>query len=185
MQTNVSPTSSPWPPQEGVASRTIPPAPRDPLFHLIAQQPFFTDLHADQLRLIRGLAMEVRYRRDEWIFREGDPANRFFIILSGYVSVEIESEGGTVPIRTLGPGDDLGWAWLFPPYYMHFSARTMGPVRAIFFYGTRVRELCEEDHGLGYRLMKRVAEVLVRNLKGIERRLPAPLDSPRTGACGS
>ncbi len=155
---------------------TISSTSRDPLFHLIAQQPLFADLDAEQLRLIRTLAMEVGYRRDEWIFREGDPANRFFVILHGYVSVEIESEGGNVPIRTLGPGNDLGWAWLFPPYYMHFSARTTGPVRAMFFYGTRVRALCEEDHQLGYHLMKRVAEELVQNLKAVERRLPHPLE---------
>ena len=45
-----------------------------------------------------------------------------------------------VPIRTLGPGDDLAWAWLFPPYDMHFSAWAIEPTRAIFFYGTRLRE---------------------------------------------
>ena len=144
---------------------------------LIAEQRLFSNLRQEQLRLLSTFAMEVQYGPDEWIFREGDPANRFFILLKGYVSIEVECEaGGAVPIRTLGPGDDLGWAWLFPPYRMHFSARATGPVRAIFFYGTRLCEECEQDHELGFQLMKRVAEVLVQNLKAIERRVSGGAD---------
>jgi CRP/FNR family transcriptional regulator, cyclic AMP receptor protein len=150
----------------------------DDLYDVIARQRFFANLKTEQLELIRSLSMEVNYGPDEWIFREGDPANRFFIILKGYVSVELECERGIVPIRNLGPGDDLGWAWLFPPYCMHFSARTTVSVRAIFFYGTRLREACEQDHELGYELMKRVAGVLVQNLKATEWRVFA---SPRDG----
>lgn len=143
---------------------------RESLFQLIREQQFFADLNEAQLRVVQELAMEVHYGPDEWIFREGDPANRCFIILKGYVSVEVESARGSVPVRTLGPGDDLGWAWLFPPYYMHFSARAIGAVRAIFFYGTRLRQACEQDHELGYQLTKRVAEILVQNLSATQRR---------------
>jgi len=86
----------------------------------------------------------------------------------------IESEvrdRGVLPIRTLGPGDDLGWAWLFPPYYMHFSACAVEPTRTIFIYGTRLREKCDANHELGFQLMKRVAEVVVRNLNATQQRL--------------
>jgi CRP/FNR family transcriptional regulator, cyclic AMP receptor protein len=179
MPSKISPTTSLPPFGETVkipvssASANVPePKFISPLQKLIAQQHFFAHLRDENHHLLSDLAMEVEYASDEWIFREGDPANRFFIILRGYVSIEVDCEnGGTVPIRTLGPGDDLGWAWLFPPYYMHFSARATAPVRAIFFYGTRLREECEQDHELGYQLIKRVAEVLVQNLKATERRI--------------
>ena len=108
----------------------------------------------------------------QWIFRQGDPANRFYLILEGKVLIESEvKERGMIPIRTLGPGDDLAWAWLFPPYYMHFSARATEPTRVIFFYGTRLRERCETNHELGYQLMKRIAEVVVHNLNATQQRL--------------
>ena len=142
----------------------FPTSRRDPLLDLISRQSFFANLNTEQLKVIRSLAMEIHYGSDEWIFREGDPANRFFVILKGYVSLEVRRLHETIPIRTLGPGDDLGWAWLFPPYYMHFSARTAGPTHAIFFYATRLREICEQDHELGYWMTKRVAESAVQNL---------------------
>jgi CRP/FNR family transcriptional regulator, cyclic AMP receptor protein len=57
------------------------------------------------------------------------------------------------------------------PYYMHFSACAVEPTRTIFIYGTRLREKCDANHELGYQLMKRVAEVVVRNLNATQQRL--------------
>jgi CRP-like cAMP-binding protein len=174
MPQDVMPTTSLPPPLETDSVPRVLPQPftafdRDRILDLIARQPLFAGLNAEQHKVIRSLAMEVHYDPDELIFREGDPANRFFIILKGYVSLEVRCSEGTIPIRTLGPGDDLGWAWLFPPYFMHFGARTIGPVCALFFYGTRLREVCEEDHELGYALMKRVADILVQNLNATRK----------------
>ena len=142
------------------------------LFPLIAAQSFFKGMSAQQLQVLAASAMQVEFKPEESIFREGEPANRFYLILEGKVVLESEvKEHGTIPVRTLGPGDNLGWSWLFPPYYLHFSARALEPVRAIFFYGTRLRQQCEEDHELGYELMKRVAEVLVTNLNATQQYL--------------
>ena len=116
--------------------------------------------------------MKVEFKPDESIFQEGAPANRFYVILEGKVVLESEvKERGMVPIQTLGPGDNLGWTWLFPPHYLHFSARSLDPVKALFFYGTRLQQQCEEDHDLGYELMKRIAEVLIQNLHATQQRL--------------
>ena len=139
---------------------------------LIAQQPFFQGLSVHHLELLADSAMETQFKPGQWIFRQGDPANRFYLILEGKVLIESEvKERGMIPIRTLGPGDDLAWAWLFPPYYMHFNACAIEPTRAIFFYGTRLREQCEVNHELGYQLMKRIAQVVIRNLNATQQRL--------------
>lgn len=144
----------------------------DELLALAAQQPFFKGMSEHLIQLLADSIMEMRFKSGHWLFQQGDPANRFYLILEGKVVIESEvKELGMVPIRTLGPGDDLAWAWLFPPYRMHFSARAIEPTRAIFFYGTRLRERCEINHELGYQLMKRVAEVVVRNLNATQQRL--------------
>jgi len=124
------------------------------LVALVAEQPFFNGLKEEHLQLLAESAMVTEFTAGEWIFRQGDPANRFYLILEGKVLIESEvKDRGMLPIRTFGPGDDLAWAWLFPPYYMHFSACAIEPTRAIFFYGTRLREQCEANHELGYQLM--------------------------------
>jgi CRP/FNR family transcriptional regulator, cyclic AMP receptor protein len=139
------------------------------LYDLIAEQPFFHGLNANHLQLLTESAMQMEFKADESIFQEGSPANRFYLILDGKVILESEQEGhGLVPIQTLGAGDDLGCSWLFAPYYFQLSARAIEPTRTIFFYGTRLREQCDQDHVFGYQLMKRIAEVLTQRLQTMQ-----------------
>ena len=64
-----------------------------------------------------------------------------------------------------GPGDVIGWSWLYPPYYWHFGARAIQRTTATFYYGTRLREECEENPAFGYELMKRISQVLLDRLQ--------------------
>ena len=138
----------------------------------VAHQPFFKGMSAQQIQTLADSAMEIEFEPGQWIYRQGEMANRFYVILEGKVLLESDvKEHGVVPIRTLGPGDNLGWAWLFPPHYMHFSAQAVEPVKAIFFYGTRLRQQCDENHALGYELMTRIAQIVIKNLNATQQRL--------------
>jgi len=137
---------------------------------LLAKQPFLKGLPERHLSVLAKNSMPAAFKTDEFIFYEGDPANRFYLILEGRIGLEapIDEDGfrkGAVQIETIGAGDVLGWSWLFPPYYWHFDARAVTPARAIFFYGTALREQCERDHDLGYELMKRLSEVVINRLQ--------------------
>jgi|SRR5450756_1009133 len=151
------------------------------LFTLIAAQPFFKGLNRQQLQLLAGSALEMKFAAGQKIFEAGSPANRFYLILEGKVMLESElAEPGTMlPIQTLGPGDNLGWSWLFPPYLIHLGAHAVEPTRVIFFYGTRLREECEQDHEFGYELMKRIAEVATQCLSATQQRLAENTGSPK------
>jgi CRP/FNR family transcriptional regulator, cyclic AMP receptor protein len=137
---------------------------------LIAGHPFLEGLKPAQFQVLAENAMRVHYAPGEFIFLEGSPANRFYLIERGKVSLEFHPQGGPeVSIETIGEGDVLGWSWLFPPYYWHFDARALEPTTAIFFYGTRLREQCEQDHDFGYEMMKRMAAVLIRRLQATRK----------------
>jgi len=147
------------------------------LYALITQQPFFKGLNTRQLQLLAASALEMKFETGATLFEEGSPANRFYLILTGRVVLSSEMEDrNVIPIQTLGPGDDLGWSWLFPPYAMHFTARALEPTTTIFFYGTRLREQCEQDHELGYQIMKRIAQVATQSLRATQRRLMQYID---------
>lgn len=139
---------------------------------LIARQDFFRGFSEFHLDMFADSAREMTFAPGEAIMEEGSPANRFYVILEGKVVLGAELEDrGIVPVQTLGPGDDIGWSWLFPPYHMHLSARALSPTRAIFFYGTRLREEAEQDHEFGYQLMKRITEVVMQRLRATQQRL--------------
>lgn len=118
------------------------------------------------LQLLAASATRTEFYPGQTIFRSGDPANRFYVILKGRVAVETRDPNGAVrQVQLLGPPEPLGWSWLFPPYYWHFDAVAVEPTEALFFYGTRLRAECQKDHDFGFELMRRVSEVLIRRLQ--------------------
>ena len=132
----------------------------------VALHPFLAGMNRSQLALLTDCAMVVHFNPGEVIFREGELANRFYLIETGKVILESSGRAGDpVIIDGVGAGDLLGWSWMFPPYVWHFTARATESTDAIFFYGTILREYCERDHSLGYELFKRMSAVMVKRLQ--------------------
>jgi CRP/FNR family cyclic AMP-dependent transcriptional regulator len=139
---------------------------------IIREHPFFRDLEERHIKLVTGCAKNVRFNEGELLFREGDPANWFYLIRHGQAAVEINVPGrGAAILETVGEGDVLGWSWLFPPYRWHFEARALQLVRALAFDGKCLRGKCEKDHDLGYELMKRTAGVVIDRLQAARMQL--------------
>ena len=129
-------------------------------------------LTSTQRAAVASAAHEVVFPARQRIFEEGQEADGCWLIRHGRVALETVAPGrGAIVVQTLGPGDVLGWSWLFPPYYWHFDARAVEATEAVFFYGTRLREECEDDHDLGYELMKRMASVIIHRLQATRRHL--------------
>lgn len=107
------------------------------------------------LEKLAGLAREVRFARDQIIFREGAHPGFFYLILEGSVVLEIIATGRSVLLQTLHAGDALGWSSLVDAQEgAHFEARALGPVRALAFDGAQLRAACDSDPDFGYRMMK-------------------------------
>ena len=115
--------------------------------------------------------MRSQFEAGHIIFREGEAANRFYLIEHGRVVLESSTLGEPVKIEEIGDGDLLGWSWLFPPYAWHFTARALEHTTAIFFYGTILRDYCEKDHSLGFELFKRMSAVMLRRLQAARQKL--------------
>ncbi len=138
----------------------------------VAAHPFLISLNEHHVRLLADCAVRVAFEGDQIIFREGETANRFYLIEQGEVVLESTTAAGEgIAIDTIGDGDLLGWSWLFSPYVWRFTARAVKPTTAIFFYGTVLREYCEKDHTLGYELLKRMSKVMMRRLQSARGKL--------------
>jgi len=137
----------------------------------VAAHPFLLGMNEQHVRLLADCAMHSHFHTHDIIFREGEPANRFYLIVRGKVRLESSTLGESVPIDEIHDGDLLGWSWLFPPYAWHFTARALEETDAIFFYGTILREYCERDHSLGFELFKRMSAVMLRRLQAARQKL--------------
>jgi CRP/FNR family transcriptional regulator, cyclic AMP receptor protein len=146
----------------------------EPMATRVALHPFLVGLSKSHLALLTDCAMATDFTAGQTILREGEFANRFYLIESGKVELESGGAFGTpAVIETIGAGDLLGWSWMFAPYVWHFTARAVDRTKALFFYGTILREYCERDHTLGYELFKRMSAVMMKRLQAARTKMLA------------
>jgi CRP-like cAMP-binding protein len=149
----------------------------------LAQHPFLAGLDPRHLRRLTGLASQKSFDAHQMLFYEGHPANEFYLVGRGKVGIEtalLGCEG--ILIQSQSPGDVVGWSWLLPPYEWHYSARAQEPTEVIALDGKALRALCEQDHDLGYEIMKRFALVIVQRLVATRARMlqyPDPTEPQR------
>jgi len=135
------------------------------LERFVREHRFFTGLDEGFCNLICGCAMNVRFEAGQYLFHEGEPADQFYLLRHGRVSLEVTAPGrGVVSFQTLGEGEIVGVSWLIPPYRWSYDAKALELVRAIAMDASCLRGKCEADHNLGYEMMKRFVPVLVERL---------------------
>jgi CRP-like cAMP-binding protein len=136
------------------------------LERILAEHTYFEGLEPEYLKLLVGCASNVRFQAGAYLFREGEEASHFYLIRQGRVAVEIYApQRPPIVVQTLEGGDILGWSWLIPPYHWRFDARVVELTRAIALDGKCLRSKCEENHDLGYALLKRFAHIVDQRLQ--------------------
>ncbi|UUN25611.1 cyclic nucleotide-binding domain-containing protein [Streptomyces sp. FIT100] len=133
---------------------------------------FLHGLPSEGLDRLMACSHQVSFPAGTRIFDEGEPADRFWIIRTGAVTLDLQAHGRcAATVETLGHGDLLGWSWLVPPYGWRLGAEAFSLVRAHEFDARTVRALCEVDPALGLALTRRVLEVVTHRLQATRVRL--------------
>jgi CRP/FNR family transcriptional regulator, cyclic AMP receptor protein len=138
----------------------------------IANHPFLVGMDREHLKVMTQGAKEMDFDPGEILFQEGECANQFFLIEKGTVVLESHLPNQeNVRIQTLKSGDVLGWSWLFPPFVWHMQARAIEPTHVIMLNGGHLLVAAEENHHLGYELMKRVSQIVIQRLQAARNQL--------------
>ena len=142
------------------------------LERILKDHPFIADLNPAQISLLVGCASNVVFQAGEFIFHKGDDADLFYFIRQGKVVIETYvPQKGPIAIQTREAGEVTGWSWMVPPYKWHFDARAVELTRAIALDGKCLRDKCEQDHDLGYELMKRFSMLIAQRLEATRLQL--------------
>jgi CRP-like cAMP-binding protein len=138
----------------------------------LPQHPFFAGLDESVVSLLAGCAVNAHFRPGQHLFHEGEPADTFYVIRHGRVSLEVRSPAGQPVVVDSAHADDVvGWSWLVPPYRWLFDARATDETSAIAFDGACLRGRCEADPAIGYALLQRVVQVMSNRLQSARVRL--------------
>ncbi len=133
---------------------------------ILQNLPFFQDLSDEQLEFIAGCGHNIHFAPNEYIGKENDVADNLYILRKGKVAVQIRHPTkGPLTIRTLHDEEIAGFSWIIPPYRLQFNLLALEHTSVVALDGTCVRKKCEEDHQLGYLLMKQSATTMMKRLK--------------------
>ena len=133
---------------------------------MINEHPLFEGLDNHNIYALQGCASEIEFDAHSEVFQYGEPANTFYLIGEGRISLDIAIPArGVIPIQTLQYGDVVGWSWMYPPYQWHFSGRALEDTNAIVFDADCVRTLMLQDREFGFEMMMRFSQIVIERLQ--------------------
>ncbi|MEV5986634.1 cyclic nucleotide-binding domain-containing protein [Streptomyces sp. NPDC052051] len=129
-------------------------------------------LPAEHRERLMHTAREVSFPQGARLFEEGGRADRFWIIRTGTVDLDMHVPGRRAAvIETLGRDELVGWSWLFAPHAWHMGAEATTPVRAYEFDGAAIRSMCDDDPVLGLAVAQWVGGIVAHRLNSARTRL--------------
>ena len=144
----------------------------DQIINILAEHKFFSGLEPQQIEAIAEHSTRINYNLGDFLMREDDPGTCFFLILFGKVAVEVcTPDRDPIIVSTLGENEVLGYCWLIPPYQCRFDIRAIELTRTICVDGSRLREICEGNHQMGYELLKRTSQMMSKLIEATRMQL--------------
>ena len=133
---------------------------------------FFSQLSDDYIDYLSEHAVARSIGEGEVVFRLGEHADKFYLVNSGAISVEIPAlYGPTLVIQNLGPSQILGWSWLTSPYQWDFQAKVDEASEVLEFDGAALLKHCDQNPEFGYALLKRFTELMSERLHAARQRM--------------
>jgi CRP/FNR family transcriptional regulator, cyclic AMP receptor protein len=135
----------------------------DERVELIEQAPLFSVLRGEDLRDLADKFHVVRYRRGEVLFREGEPAERMFLIAEGRVKLTTASPAGQeLLIAVLGRGQIFGELGVVDRGPREMDARAMEDMTVFSLTGDQFWTVIEGRPALARRMLELMGRRLRR-----------------------
>ena len=133
---------------------------------LLRSIPLFTALSRDELGKIAELCETKRWESGEYIFREGEPGNRLFIIVEGGVRISRDIPGaGEEALAILKRGALFGEMAVFDKSERSTDAISHGGTTALTISRSEFEMLLEFNRDLAYKVLWAVVRMLSGRLR--------------------
>ncbi len=144
---------------------------------------YFTDDMLDELIPITEL---LQYDEKEYVFHEGDRADRYYSILQGTVLLEQRIGSGiTISLSSIKQGYSIGWSAMLDGTEENYSTDAIcaEPTQLLSFRAKKLKALFEQNYQLGYIMSQRLLHVVKKRYDiRTEQFIRAIKDHPDLGA---
>lgn len=134
---------------------------------LLARVNVFSGLAAPYLRRIASLGAVEDYPAGAFVFREGSPGDKLYLILEGNVRISRDVSGmGEEALAVLQAGDYFGEMALIDDFPRSADARAHEPCRLLVIAKKDMEDLLFVDRDLAYDLLWNFVRTLSARLRG-------------------
>jgi CRP-like cAMP-binding protein len=121
----------------------------------------FNGFNAEQKKRLARIAHRVKYAKGQAVYLSRYRANRIFVVVKGRVDLRVLNTDGVVGVSfgTLDEGQLFGAASLFKPQEYTVTAYCQEDSELLVIEANDLLDLMVTDYELGYRFMKKVAQV--------------------------
>ncbi len=135
----------------------------------------FERLEESEIERFAKIAKLGSVKAGEPVDVQGEPADKFYILLTGRLAVVLTLDFGVVhqtyQVMTLGPGQMFAWSGLVGNPYYTAGSRAITDCTFWEFDVKELEKLFEEDYRLGYVMMRLVAMTIASRLRNIQLQL--------------
>ena len=140
--------------------------------NLLGLHPSFSELADDSLERLDAAGESRSFAAGDIIFEADGEADRFFVVRSGVVALQMVSPGREpLVVETLGPGELLGVSWAFPPFRWNWTAVAQTDVEAHSFEANLIHDAAHDDSALRAALLEALAIEAIDRLHATRLRL--------------
>jgi len=145
----------------------------------LATHEFFSELDDRSKKFLADSAKVRAVDAGDVLFHQGESADKFYLLQSGEVSVQVPAlMGPALQIQKIRNDQILGWSWLIPPYRWNFQALALEATQVLEFDGSIILARCEQDPAFGYQLLKLFAALMSERLDAARQKMMDQWDPP-------
>jgi CRP-like cAMP-binding protein len=134
----------------------------------------FKGLSESLLVEIAALSEEVSLKQGEFIFREGEKADKLHFLLNGSVALRVKltsrPESVTVSFVSM-PYQSFGWSGIVAPNHYTSSAECDEDSNLLIISAVPFMKLLEANPESGFKVMQRIAETIADRLRNSRQAL--------------
>lgn len=135
----------------------------------------FATLDDADIECLARVARVGSVKANEPVDVQGQPAEKFFVLVSGRLGVVLDLDLGvsrrSYIVTTLGPGDMFGWSGLVGNPHYTAGSRALADCTYLEFDAAALHREFETDPRLGYVVMQGVARTIASRLRAMQLQL--------------
>jgi len=145
---------------------------------LLSTLDLFGGLAPEELEMLAGFFHPERYAAQQVIFRQGDPADKLHILLTGEIEILLKPyDGEKLMVAAISPGGIFGWSAALGRRQYTSDAVAVVEGEGLSIRGKALRAFCQAHPKSGVVLLERLAEVISSRLRNTHQKVLELLQS--------